>query len=75
MGVAPFDITGAISGPPHELAILDKTRNAIFAVVGSSASLAKCSMVEMTVSKIGWLARKSIRDEMLLETRSVTYSR
>lgn len=42
-----------ISGPPHRLDIRDRTEKAILAVGKSSTSLAKCSMVVMTVSKIG----------------------
>lgn len=55
----PF--TGAtISGPPQRLDIRASTRNAIFAVGKSSASLAKCSMVDMTVSKIDWFAMRML---------------
>src|SRR3954451_20057335 len=52
VGAAPLAGAGAMSGPPQELAIRTNTENAILAVVKSSMSLAKCSSVVMTVSKI-----------------------
>jgi hypothetical protein len=52
-GGAPLVASGTISGPPHELLIFERTEKAIFAVVKSSMSLEKCSIVEMTVSKMG----------------------
>ena len=51
---AGFD--AVISEPPHTTHILDKTWKAIFAVGKSSVSFAKCSMVEITFSKMAWFA-------------------
>lgn len=52
-GGVPLEASAITSGPPHELLIFERTEKAIFAVVKSSISLEKCSIVEMTVSKMG----------------------
>lgn len=43
------------SGPPHVKTMRVKTEKANLAVWKSVISLVRCSMVEMTVAKVGWL--------------------
>ena len=47
------DTSWTISGPPHVEVSLIKTEKASLAVEKSERSLAKCSIVEMTVSNVG----------------------
>lgn len=62
-----------ISGPPHRLDIRDRTENAILAVGKSSTSLAKCSIVVITVSKIDWFA--NYRSKNLSASGDLKYDR
>lgn len=45
------------SGPPHVLTMRIRTEKASFAVGKSAMSLAKCSIVDITASKVSWFAR------------------
>src|SRR6266498_3701970 len=58
------------SGPPQTLTIRLRTWKVIFAVGKSFPSFAKCSRVEITVSKTGWLAVVMLaRPKMIVEGR------